>query len=169
MDHGGNVPKRRAVLAAYGGSAVLIAYSIAGAYQTLVWNPLAAVPGASLDEIHAAMDAAGETLGAPRVIAWSAVGVALAVVGLIGTILERAPRPRHVVAGYLALLVLAAPSHMFVAFTGGMGIADAFATSGGDHAPWGGMLYLASGLALLALLVLAFVRTAGRQNGLRSG
>jgi hypothetical protein len=161
MDHGGNVPKRRAVLAAGAGSAVLAAYSIAGAFQTLVWNPLAAVPGATLGEIHAAMDTAGETLGAPRVIAWSAVGVALALVGLIGTVLERAPRARHVIAGYLALLVLAAPSHMFVAFTGGMGIADAFATSGGDHAPWGGMLYLASGLALLALLALAFVRTAG--------
>lgn len=81
--------------------------------------------------------------------------MALAVVGLIGTILERAPGTRHVIAGYLALLVLAAPSHMFVAFTGGMGIADAFATSGGDNAPWGGMLVLASGLALLALLGIA--------------
>ena len=123
---------------------------------------------ASLDEIHAAMDAAGETLGAPRVIAWSAVGVALALVALIGTILERAPRARHVVAGYLALLVLAAPSHMFVAFTGGMAIADAFATSGGDHAPWGGMLYAASGLALLALIALTLLGTAGLQKSLRS-
>lgn len=160
MDQGGNVQKHRAVLAAVVGSAVLAAYSIAGAYQILVWNPLAAVQGTSLSEIYAALESAGETLGAPRVIAWSAVGVALAVVGLIGAILERAPRPRRVVAGYLALLVLAAPSHMFVAFTGGMGIADAFATSGGDHAPWGGLLYAASGLALLALLVLALPGTA---------
>ena len=163
MDPGGNVPKRRAVLAAGVGSSVLTAYSIAGACQILVWNPLAAVPGATLSEIYAALDAAGETLGAPRVIAWSAVGVALAVGGLVGTILGRAPRPRHVVAGYLALVVLAAPSHMFVAFTGGVGIADAFATSGGDHAPWGGMLYLASGLALLILL-----GTAGWQKRPRS-
>jgi hypothetical protein len=155
MDQGRNVRERRAVSAALAGSGVLTAYSIAGAYQILVWNPLAAVPGATLPEIYAALDSAGETLGAPRVIAWSAVGVALAVVGLIGTILERAPRARQIIAGYLALLVLAAPSHMFVAFTGGMGIADAFATSGGDHAPWGGVLYLASGLALLALLGIA--------------
>ncbi|WP_346924702.1 hypothetical protein [uncultured Arthrobacter sp.] len=163
MDPGGNVPKRRAVLAAGVGSSVLTAYSIAGACQILVWNPLAAVPGATLSEIYAALDAAGETLGAPRVIAWSAVGVALALVALISTILERAPRARQVVAGYLALVVLAAPSHMFVAFTGGVGIADAFATSGGDHAPWGGMLYLASGLALLILL-----GTAGWQKRPRS-
>jgi hypothetical protein len=56
---------------------------------------------------------------------------------------------------------------MFVAFTGGMGIADAFATSGGDHAPWGGMLYLASGLALLALLALGLLRTAGWRERVR--
>lgn len=155
MVHGGNVPKRRAVLAAVVGSAALAAYSIAGAFQTLVWNPLAAVPGATLGEIYAALDAAGESLGASRVIAWSAVGVALAAGALIATILAKAPRAGGVVAGYLALIVLAAPSHWFVAFTGGMGIADAFATSGGDHAPWGGLLYTASGLALLALVGMA--------------
>ena len=102
--------------------------------------------------------AAGETLGAPRVIAWSVVGVALAAVALIGSILAAAPRASHVIASYLPLIVLAAPSHMFVAFTGGMGIADAFATSGGDHAPWGGLLYMASGLALLALVGIALQR-----------
>lgn len=112
----------------------------------------------TLSEIHAALDDAGESLGTPRVIAWSAVGVALAVVALIGTILESAPRANHVIAGYLVLVVLAAPSHWFVAFTGGMGIADAFATSGGDHAPWGGLLYMASGLALLALVGIAVRR-----------
>ena len=158
MVQGGNVPKRRAVLAASVGFAVLAAYSIAGAFQTLVWNPLAAVPGATLSEIHAALHAAGETLGAPRVIAWSAVGVALAASVLIGSIIAAAPRASHVIATYLLLIVLAAPSHMFVAFTGGMGIADAFATSGGDHAPWGGFLYTASGLALLALVGIAVRR-----------
>ncbi|MDP9983722.1 hypothetical protein J2W14_003145 [Pseudarthrobacter oxydans] len=155
MVHGGNVPKRRAVIAAGIGSAALAAYSIAGAFQTLVWNPLAAVPGATLGEIYAALDDADESLGAPRVIAWSVVGVALAAVALIAAILAKAPRASCVIAGYLALIVLAAPSHWFVAFTGGMGIADAFATSGGDHAPWGGLLYTASGLALLALVGMA--------------
>ncbi|HSL36877.1 MAG TPA: hypothetical protein VK883_08615 [Arthrobacter sp.] len=151
----GNVPKRRAVIAAGIGSAALAAYSITGAFQTLVWNPLAAVPGATLGEIYAALDDADESLGAPRVIVWSVVGVALAAVALIATILTKAPRASCVIAGYLAFIVLAAPSHWFVAFTGGMGIADAFATSGGDHAPWGGLLYTASGLALLALVGLA--------------
>ena len=142
-------------MAAGVGSAALAAYSFAGALQTLVWNPLAAVPGATLGEIYTALDNAGESLGAPRVITWSAVGVALAAAALIATILTKAPRAGCVIAGYLALIVLAAPSHWFVAFTGGMGIADAFATSGGDHAPWGGLLYTASGLALLALVGMA--------------
>lgn len=155
MVHGGNVPKRRAVIAAGVGSAALAAYSIAGALQTLVWNPLAAVPGATLGEIYTALDDAGESLGAPRVIAWSVVGAALAAVALTAAILTKAPRASDVVAGYLALIVLAAPSHWFVPFTGGMGIADAFATSGGDHAPWGGLIYTGSGLALLALLGMA--------------
>ena len=155
MVHGGNVPKRRAVIAAVVGSATLAAYSITGAFQTLVWNPLAAVPGATLGEIYTALDDAGESLGAPRVFTWSAVSVALAAAALIATILTKAPRASCVIAGYLALIVLAAPSHWFVAFTGGMGIADAFATSGGDHAPWGGLLYTASGLALLALVGMA--------------
>lgn len=48
MVHGEIVPKRRAVIAAGVGSAALAAYSIAGAFQTLVWNPMAAVPGATL-------------------------------------------------------------------------------------------------------------------------
>lgn len=155
MVYGGNIPKRRAVIAAGAGSAALAAYSTAGAFQTLVWNPLAAVPGATLGEIYTALDDAGESLGAPRVIAWSAVGVALAAVALTVTIRTKSPRVSYVIAGYLALIVLAAPSHWFVAFTGGMGIADAFATSGGDHAPWGGLLYAASGLALLALVGMA--------------
>ena len=110
MVHGGNVPKRRAVIAAVVGSAALAAYSITGAFQTLVWNPLAAVPGATLGEIYTALDDAGESLGAPRVIAWSVVGIALAAVALRATILAKAPCASHVIAGYLALIVLTAPS-----------------------------------------------------------
>ncbi|WP_066438307.1 hypothetical protein [Arthrobacter sp. EPSL27] len=162
MEHGGNAQKGWAILAAVLGSAALVAYSIAGAFQTLVWNPLAAVPGATLGEIHGAMTEAGESLGAPRVIGWSAVGIAVAAAGMIGTLRADAPRAGQVASIYLALLVLAAPSHMFVAFTGGMGIADAFATSGGDHAPWGALLYLASGMALVALAGIAVWRTKFR-------
>ena len=91
MVHGGSDPKLWAVSAAGIGSAALDAYSIAGALQTLVWNPLAAVPGATLGEIYTAIDDAGESLGAPRMT--------------------------DVTAGYLSLIVLAAPSHWFVAFT----------------------------------------------------
>jgi hypothetical protein len=109
----GNVPERRAVFAAGIGSAALAAYSVAGACQKLVWNPLAAVPGATLGEIYTALDDAGEPLGATRVIAWSVVAVALAAVALRTTILTRSPQTSNVIAGYLALIVLAAPSHWF--------------------------------------------------------
>ncbi len=40
-------------------------------------------------------------------------------------------------------------------------IADTFGLSGGDHAPWGSVLYLASAAALL-LLVLFLVRNHPR-------
>lgn len=159
MEQGGSAQKGRAICAAVLGSAALVAYSIAGAFQTLVWNPLAAAPGATLGEIHRAMNEAGESLGAPRVFAWCAVGVALAAAGMIGTVRADTPRTGQVASIYLAFLVLAAPAHMFVAFTGGMGLADTFATSGGDHAPWGALLYLASGTALVALAGIAVWRT----------
>lgn len=74
------------------GSGALAAYSVAGECQSLLWNPLAAVPGAT-GEIDTALDDAGESLGAPRVIAWRVAGVALlALVGMA----VRGRRPRRV-------------------------------------------------------------------------
>lgn len=57
----------------------------------------------------------------------------------------------------LLVLAMAAPSHWFVSCPAGMGIADAFATTGGDHAPWGGVLYAVSASALLTLVVVLVV------------
>ncbi|MCB5273327.1 hypothetical protein BJG92_00847 [Arthrobacter sp. SO5] len=155
MEHGVRDSKRTPVAAASVGFAAVATYAIAGALQILVWNPLAAVPGASLREIYAAMESARESLAAPLVFAWSLAGITLAVGVLIGTLLARKPVVRQVIAGYLGLLVLAAPTHWYVAFPGGMGIADAFNTSGGDHTPWGGLLYAVSAAALLALVGIA--------------
>lgn len=53
-------------------------YAVVGALQILVWNPLAAVPGATLGEIHAQLEQANETLVAPLVLAWAVIGTALA-------------------------------------------------------------------------------------------
>lgn len=51
---------------------------------------------------------------------------------------------------------------MMASFPAGMGVADAFATSGGDHAPWGVLLYIVSTVAFLALLVVAVHRNTSQ-------
>ncbi|MGF9648885.1 hypothetical protein AAIH32_12970 [Pseudarthrobacter oxydans] len=136
-----------------------MAYSVVGAYQILVWNPLAAVPGATLHEIYAAMDRANESLSAPTVFVWAGMGTLLAVAVLIATLRQSISRKAAVVL-YLLLLVMGAPTHMMASFPAGMGIADAFAISGGDHAPWGAALYTVSVVAFLALVFVGLRRNS---------
>ncbi|WP_235036400.1 hypothetical protein [Arthrobacter sp. 18067] len=57
----------------------------------------------------------------------------------------------------LLILGLVAPAHWYASFSAGMALADAFFISGGDHAPWGGLLYLFSGVALLALALVLLI------------
>lgn len=164
---------RRAVRTAAGGFTVIAAYAITGVLQILVWNPLAAVPGATLGQIRTNMTLAHEPLVADGVVIWAAIGMVLAAVVLVVTIVRHMSAVGPVVAAYLVLLVFAAPGHFFVAFGPGMSIADTFMISGGDHAPWGVVLYLVSAAALLALIVLiiraaraAAARDAARARGL---
>lgn len=138
----------------------IAAYSVAGLLQILVLNPLAAVPGATLDEINAQMERANDSLAAPMVIAWAAIGTLLAAGVLIGAHAQRLSAEAAAVLNLL-IIVLAAPSHWFVSIPAGLGIADVFATTGGDHAPWGMVLYGVSAAAL-AVLVLHLVRRPGR-------
>lgn len=140
----------RAAWTGIAGFIVIAAYSIVGSLQILVWNPLAAVPGTTLEEIAAQMEQANESLAAPLVIAWAVIGTLLAAGVLFGALVQRLSAER---AGVLQLLiiVLAAPSYWLASFPAGMGIADAFATTGGDHSPWGMVLYLVSAVALVLL------------------
>lgn len=142
------------------GFLLIAGYSIVGAFQILVWNPLAAVPGETLEEIYAEMDRANDSLAAPMVMAWAAIGTLLAAVVLIGALTRRISAEGTTVLN-LVLIVLAAPSHWFASFPAGMGIADTFYTTGGDHAPWGTLLYLISAAAL-AILVIMLVRRRDR-------
>jgi hypothetical protein len=139
------------------GFVVVAGYAVIGALQILVWNPLAAVPGATLGEIHAQLAQANETLAAPLVLAWAAIGTALAAAVLFAAAKGSITRTRGVVVLDLLILVLAAPSHWFASFPAGMGIADAYATTGGDHAPWGMVLYAVSATVLVALIVFLLV------------
>lgn len=129
-----------------------------------MWNPLAAVPGATLDEIHAVMGRANETLSAPTVLVWAATGTVLAAAVLIATLRQTISGKASAVL-YLLLLGMAAPSLMIASFPAGMGLADAFAISGGDHAPWGAVLYSVSAVAFLALAVVAVRRLRSDARG----
>jgi hypothetical protein len=155
MGHLGTHTPRRSILTGLVGLVTIAAYAAAGAMQTLVWNPLAAAPGATLDEIYLALSLANESLGAPRVLAWAVIGVVLAALVLLLSVVLPSMPPAVVLATDLWLLVLAAPAHMFVAFGAGMSLADTFGIGGGDHAPWGAVLYALSAVALLALIALA--------------
>ncbi|OIH86183.1 hypothetical protein BLJ79_04780 [Arthrobacter sp. UCD-GKA] len=135
-------------------------YAVLGALQILVWNPLAAVPGATLAEIRAQMAGAGEYAGTPLVVAWAVTGILLGVGMLVAALLRKLSAAGATVLSLL-LFVLGAPSMMVASFPSGMGLADTFGISGGDHAPWGSVLYLASAAALL-LLVLFLVRSHPR-------
>lgn len=139
------------------GFVFVLGYAVAGVFQILVWNPMAAVPGATLDEIHADMARANESLAAPVVLVWAATGALLAAAVLMAA-LKESISTRVTAVLYLLLLGLGAPSHMMASFPAGMGVADAFATSGADHAPWGVVLYIVSTVAFLALLLVAVHR-----------
>lgn len=152
MGRGGKDRRRSATWIGVAGFLLVVGYAVAGALQVLVWNPLAAVPGATLAEIHALMDRANESLAAPAVLIWAATGILLAAAVLIAG-LKHSISGRAAAGLYLVLLVLAAPSHWMASFPAGMGLADAFAISGGDHAPWGKVLYAVSALSLVAVFV----------------
>ncbi|MBO1269564.1 hypothetical protein J1902_16590 [Arthrobacter sp. PO-11] len=107
------------------------------------------------------MARANETLAAPEVLTWAAVGVVLAASVVLGAMAGSITRIRTAVVLELLILVLGAPSHWFAAFPGGMGLADAFFIRGGDHSPWGGLLYAVSLAALVAVVVIAM---AGRRR-----
>jgi hypothetical protein len=152
MDQGGKDRQRSTTWIVVAGFLLVVGYAVAGALQVLVWNPLAAVPGATLAEIHAVMDRANESLAAPVVLIWAATGILLAAGVLIAGLKHSISRKASSLLDLL-LLVLAAPSHWMASFPAGMGLADAFAISGGDHAPWGKVLYTVSAVSVVAVLV----------------
>ncbi|WP_146008955.1 hypothetical protein [Zhihengliuella halotolerans] len=141
---------RRAAWAGLAGFCVVAAYAQVGVLQLLVWEPLAAAPGASLDEIRAAVEQAGESLYEPVVVGWAVIGTVLAAAVLAGALARRLSVYQTLVL-HLALLVLAAPSYFFASFGPGMALGDTFVTSG-SYPPWGTLLYFVSLVAFAALV-----------------
>ncbi len=143
---------RLALVVASVATMLVVAYAVLAAIQILVLNPLAAVPGKSLSRIRAELVASGESLGTPLVLLVMGLGIALAIVILVETARHPEISAPAVALVYLALLAMGGPAHFFASFPAGMGIADTYLISGGDHSHWSTVLYAVSTLALLAIV-----------------
>ncbi len=145
----------------------------AGTLHVLLWNPLARVPGLTIDEIYTEMAARGEGGGGimvvPWVVVWGLASVALALVGSLPRLASVLTARRMLVLGLL-LIGVTVFFHWWAGFGMGMSLADAFETTGGDAAVSGPILSLIGQLALVAALFIALVppRTRGRPCGSRA-
>lgn len=157
--------KQRIWVAVIGVLAVAL-YAALMATQALVFDPLAAVPGQTLAQIHArlmesGMDVTGDIMS---VIISAAVGVALAVAAAVVGVWRRMP-PLVMTVVFLAILALGAVATFGTGFALGMDIADTYFVSGGAHTIWAGVLYLTSLSAFLAILAIgATVIVQGRSS-----
>jgi len=130
-----SAPLRRRRPIALAGLTAVTVLLVLGGIDTLVWNPLAKVPGWTLDAIYAAMiarDGFDPATAVGFVAVWGGVwfGVAVAV-----TVLALAPRgdgltPRRLGILYLSVIGAALFLRLFSGFGIGMSIADSFATTG---------------------------------------
>jgi hypothetical protein len=164
---GGRLASRRVRIVT--GAAVpvgALAVAAVGLAHVFVWNPLAKLPGMTLAEIYAGLAAAGEgPAGGPG--PWiGAVAVLVALGAAVYATFALAPvrrwsrfRTRRRLVALGLLLIGGVVALVFVpAFTMGMGIADAYATSGGDAAGSGGVLALIGMLAFAGTILVSFVR-----------
>ncbi len=152
--------KIRVSLTALAGTVLVTAYAVAAAAIIVVLNPLAAAPGRTLDEIIAETEAARQPLGQEFTIGLLSVGVVLALLVLAIAVFGSAFSVRATVLTYLALLAAGAPAYWIASFTPGMSLADTYDTSGGDHTPWGAVLFGISAVAALALFVVGVTAIA---------
>lgn len=151
---------RRRVALACGLALANLALIALGTVHILLWNPLARIPGLTIDEIYAEMSARGEGGGGVMVVAWAVlwglVSIALGVVGSLSRMATVLTARRITVLGLL-LIGVTVFFHWWAGFGMGMSLADTFATSGGDAAVSGPILSLVGQLALVAALFVALV------------
>lgn len=157
----------RPLVVAVVGTGVVVAYALLAAVQILVLNPLAAVPGAELSQIYADVAAAGESMGAPLVLASLAVGPIVAIGLLVRTWRRSDGEARIVATQYLALVALGALGYFWASFGPGIALADTYLISGGDHSEWSAPLRATSGVAFVVFLMLA-PGAVSMARGLRS-
>ena len=137
------------------GMAIVVCYAAAMALTSVVWDPMNAVPNLSYAQIVATLDRNGVSMVASVVamVAYSVVGIALALPVGISALAGRIGTWGASV-WLLAVIVCGAPAYFMSGFGLGMDVADTFGTTGGDHTPVGGILYLVSAAALVALCLL---------------
>ncbi|WP_133177893.1 hypothetical protein [Microbacterium testaceum] len=153
---------RRSVLvwAALTGVVVVCAYAVVALVQILVWNPEAAVPGLTADEIWRQVGEAQQGPPNAFVVGVIALGPMMAIV-LFALFVVTEAGVWSTVAGYLALLVMGGPGYFVASFGPGMGLADTYYISGGDASGAGlalGSVSLLALVALIAVFIGAFVR-----------
>jgi len=136
------------------GTVALLGIVALGTVDMLVWNPLAMVPGTTLDVIY---EGIGPALTGDLVfiIVWTVFWGVLAFAPIVLT------RPRFARFGaraiVVATLVLGGSAIFFKFWAGfgiGMDIADGFAVSGGNASIAAGLLDLVGTLALVAAVLL---------------
>lgn len=154
---------RRVGLAAGFGIVALMTCAV-GILHVFVWNPLARVPGLTLEEIYVALAAAGEGVAvAPWGVVWAVLTLsgAVALVAVAGArrTAGMATTRRLVVLGLL-LVTGTTVVGFLPAFGMGMGLADTFMTSGGDAASTGPLLAIVGQVAFAGAVFLGFVRPA---------
>lgn len=155
--------KRPAVIASIVAFLVVTAYSAWALVQILVLNPLAAVPGVSLEQIYAEVDAAGQSMDVWLVAVFLAIGPLAMLATLVLAVLHPLPRWLPAVAG-LSLLTVGPLVYWWASIAPSMGLADTYFISGGDHSPWAWPLVAVSVLALVVLVV-SGLRAIGRSRG----
>ncbi|OIH99351.1 MULTISPECIES: hypothetical protein [unclassified Curtobacterium] len=153
------------------GTLVVAAYAALLAVNALVLDPLAAVPGQSLAQIHAELTRQGFSVRGDTVavVVVALIGVLLAAVLSVLLLVTRAPA--HVIAAVLlAVVVMGTPASYVAAIAIGMDVADAFGVGGGDHTIWAGVLYVTSLVALVGIPVVLVVGQAAhvRRTALRT-
>ena len=150
------------------GVGVVAAYAALMAVESLVLDPLAAVPGQSLAQIHSHLTRAGMDVAADiwSVLIFSAVGVVLALVAAFVGLRTNVAAPGLAIT-FLGILALGAVVTFGNGFALGMDVADAYGISGGDHTIWAGALYTTSLIAAVAIPVVVIV-AAKRRTELRT-
>ncbi|MFD5214447.1 hypothetical protein [Microbacterium sp. NPDC058345] len=138
-------------------------YAAWAAVQILVLNPMAVVPGRSLAEIHAEMEAVGERMNIVLPLVVLGLGVVIAVIVARAAIGSRMA-PLGATQLFLTVLGFGAPAYFVASFGTGMNLADAYNVSGGDQSPWAIPLYLVSTLSFLGVIVVTVRHSRARRG-----